>query len=374
MIATNPTTPRRPAVPRSRRSTRASATRPPVSPGERASRFRRLQGCGSLPSADLAGRPVALSIDIPAAFDTPLAPHHKLVGRWAATREKAARRYTRDEARARIEHLFGSAVREILEPIELAKLRVVVIEGGGDHPPAIAVVCDSMGQLELGWIEQNNPLRADAPHRIAPAPWRATAYQALVDTLRTILPVFAYDDLLEEVSVYYWDGETTDEGARRVLVDYHGHDLDDLDGFTLPSAFAALRPDFMLTENVSPLKRLPSGLRRKIDALRKAHKAIKDSDRDGNAWQFDHYLSIEYGVANEDCAFLPPLTLVPVEQFIREIDEVCRHGMEYGFMDVAGLCPLSDANRLDQWFATLKLGADFLLAAQDLINLDPAKL
>ena len=71
---------------------------------------------------------------------------------------------------------------------------------------------------------------------------------------------------------------------------------------------------------------------------------------------------------------MPPLTLVPFEHFARELDDVARHGMEMGFMDVAGLCPLPDAENIDDWFASLRLGARFLLAAQDLIQLDPAQL
>ena len=71
---------------------------------------------------------------------------------------------------------------------------------------------------------------------------------------------------------------------------------------------------------------------------------------------------------------MPPLTLVPVEQFAREVDDVARHGMEYGFMDIAGLCPLPDATRVTDWFASLEAGARFLLAAQELIQLDPDTL
>ena len=43
-------------------------------------------------------------------------------------------------------------------------------------------------------------------------------------------------------------------------------------------------------------------------------------------------------------------------------------------MEVAGLCPLRDAHHIDDWFASVRLGAEFLLAAQELIQVDPAKL
>jgi len=56
----------------------------------------------------------------------------------------------------------------------------------------------------------------------------------------------------------------------------------------------------------------------------------------------------------------------------RELDDVARHGMEMGFMDLAGICPLPDAGRIDDWFASLRLGADFLIAAQNLLQFDPA--
>ena len=48
--------------------------------------------------------------------------------------------------------------------------------------------------------------------------------------------------------------------------------------------------------------------------------------------------------------------------------------MEYGFLDIAGFCPLPDSVPIDDWFASLRVGARFLLAAQDLIQLDPANL
>ena len=57
--------------------------------------------------------------------------------------------------------------------------------------------------------------------------------------------------------------------------------------------------------------------------------------------------------------------------FARELDDVARHGMEMGFMDFCGLCPLPEVSRIDAWFASLRLGVQFLLAAQDLVRLDP---
>jgi len=66
------------------------------------------------------------------------------------------------------------------------------------------------------------------------------------------------------------------------------------------------------------------------------------------------------------------MTLVPADHFARELDYVGDYGMQQGFMDIAGLCPLSDPGKVDDWFASLKLGAELLLAAQQLINLDPA--
>ncbi len=69
---------------------------------------------------------------------------------------------------------------------------------------------------------------------------------------------------------------------------------------------------------------------------------------------------------------MPPITLVPFEQFARELDDVGRFGMEQGFYDIAGFCQLIDVATVDAWFASLRVGAELLLAAQDLINLDPA--
>jgi len=337
------------------------------------SHFSRHPGCGLRHSVDLAGRAVALSIDVPVVFDVPLAPHHRLIGRWAAKREKSARRYTRHEARGRIERVFDGAVSEILKPFELAELRVVVLIGDADFPPALAVICDGVGQLDLGWIEKSNVLRETVFNTVAPVGWQAAAYKALVDTLGCVLPVFAYDDMIEEFAMSYWDGEADDESARRCQIDYQGAHPDDIDEEMLPSAMNARRPAWMLAENAYPLKQLPSGLRKRLRRLREAHKAVMALGEDINAWRFETDLIHQYDPDYMDCSHLPSMTLVPTEHFARELDDVGRHGMEQGFMNIAGLCPLPDANKIDDWFASLKVGADLLLAAQDLINLDPSK-
>ena len=201
--------------------------------------------------ADLAGRSVALSPDVPALFDAPLGPHHKLIGRWAASRDISARAYTRVEARRRVEHVFDTAVLDILEPIELADFRVAVLQGGDGDPPAIAMICDSMGQLDLGWIEDSD----------APIPWRAALYRTLELMLGRVLPIFGYDDLFESMSMSYWDGAPEDEAARQCLIDYHGVAPEDLDAQALPSAMDARRPEWMIRENAAPPAELPAGLR-----------------------------------------------------------------------------------------------------------------
>ena len=80
-------------------------------------------------------------------------------------------------------------------------------------PPALAIVCDTIGQIDLGWIEKTNVLSNTLFETIAPVGWRAAAYQALEQTLGTVLPCFGYDDLFEEISAYYWEGTTDDELA-----------------------------------------------------------------------------------------------------------------------------------------------------------------
>lgn len=253
---------------------------------------------------------------------------------------------------------------EILGPIELAILRVVVLGGDEDNPPAIAVICDSMGQLDLGWIETSE----------APIPWRAAAYKALDEFLGTALPIFGYQDLFDEYSMYYWEGATDDEAARHSLIVFQGVDPDNLEDYALPSTMDAGRPEWMIGANAAPSTGLPSALGEALHKLEYTHKALRNLRPGGNAWHFETDAVYEYIPYFEECSTLPPLTLVPVEQFAREVDDVGRHGMEYGFMDIAGLCPLRDASWIEHWFASLRIGAQFLLAAQDLIQLDPTKL
>lgn len=367
-MATLPAPPNPLAPPKSRRSTFTSSLRRATARAAKPTRCSRRPASTSRPSVDLPGRSVALSIDVPALFDAPLEAHHRLIGRWAAKHADPARRYTRNSARQFIERTFDEAVRAILEPFDLASLRIIALAGADDLPPAIAVICDTIGQLELGWIEKTNCLRDTMFCNVAPLGWRAAAYRALCETLGAALPVFGYEDLFEEVSSYYWDGATDDVSARATLIEYHGAEAEDLDEMVLPSQMNARRPDWM-TAKSAPLKDMPADLRRALARLRDAHKALKALATAGNAWRLDFDLVTSYVPEFEDCSHLPSMTLVPFEQFARELDDVGRHGMEQGFMDVAGLCQLTDATVIDSWFASLKLGAELLFAAQALINL-----
>ncbi|WP_246848349.1 hypothetical protein [Sphingomonas beigongshangi] len=305
-----------------------------------------------------------MSQAIPVSFDQPLARHHKLIGAWVASRDEAPGRCTRAEARRGIERSFDQAVLDILRPVEMAELRVAVLNSEDMDAPAIAIVCDSTGQLDLGWIETSD----------AQIGWRAAAYSALTQTLGAALPIFGYDDLFEEISMYYWDGEIDDEGARNSLVAYHGADPDDLEDTILPSDMNDRRPEWMIAANAAPLRSLPNGLRQALRNMRRCHREFRRLSDEYNAWHFDGATVHEYLPDLEESSTLPPLTLVPVEQFAREVDDIARHGMEYGFMDIAGLCPVTDAAHVSDWFASLEAGVRFLLAAQELIQLNPETL
>lgn len=330
-------------------------------------------------SADLAGRAVLLSPNVPTHFDAPLAPHHKVIGRWAAAREAAARCYTRDDARKRIERAFSAEVEVILAPFKLADMRVEVLGGQDKVPPALVILCDSVGELDLGWIAKtgllrdmvSNPLKGTAFVNVAPVGWRAAAYQALEQCLHAALPVFGYADLIEELSAYYWDGETEDVGARAALMAYHDGEAEEDYELTLPSDVNGRRPDWM-TAKAAPLKDMPRNLRSAVIRLRDAHKAVKAIGSAGNAWNLDRDTLPNFLPEYTDRAPIHPVTLVPFDHFARELDDVGRFGMEQGFDDVAGLCPLDGVATIDAWFASLRMGAELLLAAQDLINLDPA--
>lgn len=363
MMATLPSQPTRSAAPATRLSTRASSPRPRA-----ASRSSRLPACASRPSADLAGRAVAIAREVPAEFGAPLGAHHKLLGRWVAARAPQEHAFTRVEARRHIEAVFDKAVMELLQPIALTNLRVLVMRGDDELPPALAVICDDIGQLDLGWIGKANVLSDTLNGPVAPAGWRAAAYKALEGTLPSVVTVFNYADLFEEFSAYHWEGATTDEDAREYLSSLYGDDPEVED--MLPSAMNAKRPDFM-TAKPDPLKQMPKALQarlRRLTAAFDAHRAAREAWMIGDFERATHYLP-----ELEEASHLPSLTLVPHDQFARELDEVGRHGMEMGFMDVAGLCELPSAELLDGWFESFRLGLDVLRAAQDLIDFDPSK-
>lgn len=253
-------------------------------------------------------------------------------------------------------------MRDILQPVDLADLRVTVLGGDEVLPSAFVVTCDSVGQLDLGWIEDSD----------APISWRAAAYAAVEAMLGRVLPVFGYQDLFDEIACYYWDGATDDEAAREALIACYGADEDDLEHQSLPSTMNARRPAWMIAANGSPSADLPVALRQLLDGVRQSHDALAVVPPDSDAWHVNFEIVREHLPALEECSHLPPLTLVPVEQFACEVDDVGRHGMEIGFMDVAGLYPLNDAARIDGWFASLRLGTRFLCAVQDLLRFDPS--
>lgn len=338
---------------------------------QRKNRSHRQPVSGSPRLVDLAGRSVALSPNVPAVFDAPLAEHHRVIGRWAAAREGTAQRYSRIEAKRRIETLFETAVLDILRPVEFVDLRVVVLHGEGGEPPALAIFCDDVGQIDLGWIEKANVLANTLNGPVAPMRWQATAYDVLCITLPAALPIFGFDELMEEMSGYYWDGCIDDEAARRSLIEYHGYDESSVDEIVLPSAMKARRPEWMLRKNGTALKHLPPGLAGRLRKCLEAHKALVRINTVGSAWHFDTDLIHYYLPDFEDRSTSLPLTLVPFDQFGAELDAICQTGMEMGFMDIVGLCPLPSAEHIDDWFASLRLGADVLIAAQAITAIDP---
>lgn len=353
---------------RTKTSTRGSAPGPRAA--GQAKRSSRLPAFASPPSVDLAGRAVALGRDVPREFDAPLAPHHKLIGRWVAGRETAAPPMTRPEARKHIERVFGDAVLEILKPVDMAQFRVVALAGDEALTPALALICDTVGAIELGWIETSNALSNSLRGPVAPMMWQATAYKALCEALPRVLPIFGYAELFEHIAAYYWEDETTDVEAVKSMVQWHGADPDEIDEEMLPSAMNARRPAWMIATNAGPLKHLPVKLADRIRRLRIAAAAV---ERKPNAWRYDHETACSYVPEYEDCSTLPPVTLVPPDPFARELDDAGRSGMETGWMDIAGLCQPADAAAVDNWFSDLKLRVEVLLAAQDLIACDPTK-
>lgn len=294
-----------------------------------------------------------------------------MLGSWAGAQDEAVRLYTRGEARQRIERLFNAAVVDILNPIEIVDLRVAVLQGEDHMPPALALICDSIGQLDLDWIEKSNALRVTVFEPVAPVGLQAAAYQALATSLNAAVPMIGFGDLMEELSSYYWDGETSDETAIRAMKDWRGLDDDEIQVEQLPSGIMARRPPWMIAENAYPLKHLPVGLAKRIRRLRKAHAALAELPPADNAWSYRSDFILQYLPEYEDRATIPSMTIVPFDVFAREIDDIAHFGMEQGFDDIVGLYQLPDPAAVDQWFASLTLGAELLLAAQALITTNP---
>jgi hypothetical protein len=139
-----------------------------------------------------------------------------------AAREGTPSRYTRVGARKRIEQVFNAAVLEILAPIELS----ICASPSSSAKTTIRPQSPSSARPSANWI-----LAGSKPATLPS--WRAAAYAALGETLGTALPVFGYQDLFEEISMYYWDGEIDDEGARRSLAAYQGLSAEEIEEQTL---------------------------------------------------------------------------------------------------------------------------------------------
>lgn len=366
-MATKPVLPSPSAASKPQPFTRKSSSRRKAG----ANRSSRLPASISPPSADLAGRTVALSPDVQTAFDGPLGAYHKVLGHWAAAQDDAPRLYTRGEARQRIERVFDSAVLEILNPIEIVDLRAAVLEGEDGRPPAIALICDSIGQMDLGWIEKSNALRNAILDQVAPVGMQAAAYQAIATTINAAVPMIGFEDLMEELSAYYWDGSIDDEGALVSMKEWRGLADDEIDVEQLPSGVMGRRPAWMFASNAYPLKKLPAGLAKRIRRLRKAREALDALENTDNAWRYNSDFILDYLPEYEDHGMLPSMTIVPFDVFAREIDDVARPCMENGFNDIVGLYQMPAPAAIDQWFTSLKLGAELLLAAQDLIDSNP---
>ena len=304
-------------------------------------------------------------------IDAPLGPHHRIIGQWAARACPVDRLLTRAEARRHIEQSFQRAVLDIIGVNTLADLRVVALAGDDDtQPPAIAILCDSIGQIDMGWIEQTNVLANTLNGFVAPVGWRARAYGAL-HRLAAVLPMFGFDEMMEELANFYWYGETEDERARHALVTFHGHDPDDV---ILPSQIRDRRPDYMLAANADPPKALPRALQAALRRVEAAWNSVRGCKQQGNAWHFDFHQITEYLPEYEDVAPLAALTTVPFDVYAQELDQIAQAGMEYGFHNVCGLCPLTGPDVLDQWFTSLRHGAELIAAVQDLVDLDVSKV
>ena len=69
----------------------------------------------------------------------------------------------------------------------------------------------------------------------------------------------------------------------------------------------------MIAANAAASKRLPTALRRKLDTLDRASKALGGLESERNAWNCDFEIIQDYIPGYEECSSLPPLTLVPFE-------------------------------------------------------------
>lgn len=318
-------------------------------------------------SAKLAGGRVTLSPAVPTRFDAALNKHHIAIGRWVLEHRTQSSALTHDAARSLIEITFVDEVKRILAPIELADLHVMVLLNSYDDkaPPALIISNKSQGQIDLGWIETDED---------APIAWHRRAYQALVRAIQPIIPAITYDDMFEHLSHLYWDGETDDEAARESLRTYQDYDESDLAGMTMPSQLDAKRPEWMLDRSDHIPDQIHSELEAILADITAASEGLEKARKRADAFQFTDMEDLcAYAPWYKESLGLPSMTVVPFEIFASEIDDVARHGMESGFLDVSGIYHLDrdDPADIDNWFTTLRAGVAVIEAVQRLTAWTP---
>lgn len=365
-MATKPSSkPRLAARPRPGSTPNSTRRRGPV---REARRSRPLKALPSPRSDNLVGGIVRFSPDIPVSFGETLTSNHLTVGRWVAAHGLASEAaISREEARRLIENTLTAKIHEIIRGLEILGLHVAVLSceespDDVDQPPAILISHNSHGDIFFKWIEDE----------AIPVGWRAAAYHAIATTLPRIVPLLALGDMMEELSMWYWDGEIDDEGAKLALIHNHGADEDELDGYVLPSQVEAKVPGWMKSELAARSRCLPPALRRSIIGLKQAARKARGHTGEGGAWSYDRDQLLEYAPWLEDASCVPPVTIVPSNIFEQELDDVYRFGMENGSDDTCGIMAISSAAEVDTWLTSFAAGVAVLKAAEALISLDPS--
>lgn len=192
-----------------------------------------------------------------------------------------------------------------------------------------------------------------------------------------LLPVGCFDDLVEEISGYWWQGELDDDAAREAIAEMRGEELGPDDDFFLPSKFLAAQPQWTLFEpwprpNDAPTPALPDFVAGPAAQVLKAMKPFRNASANRAAWISDFDITTDVAPEYGDAVSTPPIFLVPdIPVFNEALNDIGECAMQTSFWNVCGAAIMTSPKDIQTWLKSLAAGVPLLVALDGLLRATP---